>query len=92
MTEELKSTLAQGLAALSLTPPEDAVEKLSLYCDLLLEQNRVMNLTAIHGEAEILPYTVPGTDQAHNVVRIRKRRETPEKYPRRWAKIQKQPL
>ena len=44
------------------------------------------------GEAEILPCAVPGTDQAHNVVRIRKRRETPEKYPRRWAKIQKQPL
>ena len=46
----------------------------------------------ISGEAEILPCAVPGTDQAHNVVRIRKRRETPEKYPRRWAKIQKQPL
>ena len=44
------------------------------------------------GEAEILPYTVPGTEQAHNVVRIRKLRETPAKYPRRWAKIQKQPL
>ena len=44
------------------------------------------------GEAEILPYTVPGTEQAHNVVRIRKLRETPSKYPRRWAKMQKQPL
>ena len=44
------------------------------------------------GEAEILPYTVPGTEQAHNVVRIRKVRETPPKYPRRWAKMQKQPL
>ena len=44
------------------------------------------------GEAEILPYTVPGTEQAHNVGRIRKVKETPAKYPRRWAKIQKQPL
>ena len=44
------------------------------------------------GEAEILPYTVPGTEQAHNVVRSRKVKETPAKYPRRWAKIQKQPL
>lgn len=44
------------------------------------------------GEAEILPYNVPGTTNAHNVVRIRKVRETPAKYPRRWAKIQKQPL
>ena len=44
------------------------------------------------GEAEILPYALPGAEQAHSVVRIRKLRETPEKYPRRWAKIQKQPL
>ncbi len=44
------------------------------------------------GEAEILPYAVPGTEQAHNVVRIWKLKETPAKYPRRWAKIQKQPL
>ena len=44
------------------------------------------------GEAEILPYALPGAEQAHSVVRIRKLRETPEKYPRRWAKMQKQPL
>ncbi len=44
------------------------------------------------GEAEILPYNVPSTTNAHNVVRIRKIKETPAKYPRRWAKIQKQPL
>ena len=54
MTEELKTTLTQGLAALSLTPPEDAVEKLSLYCDLLLEQNQVMNLTAITDPTEVV--------------------------------------
>lgn len=54
MTEELKTSLAQGLAALGLTPPADAVEKLSLYCDLLLEQNRVMNLTAITDPAEVV--------------------------------------
>ena len=44
------------------------------------------------GEAEILPYLIPGTDAAHCVVRVRKVSETPEKYPRRWAKIQKSPL
>lgn len=44
------------------------------------------------GAAEILPYTIPGTDQAHSIVRIRKSAPTPEKYPRRWAKIQKNPL
>ena len=41
MTEELKRTLAEGLAALGLTPPEGAVDKLALYCDLLLEKNQV---------------------------------------------------
>lgn len=54
MTEELKSTLAEGLAALNLTSPDGAVEKLSLYCDLLLEQNQVMNLTAITEPAEVV--------------------------------------
>ena len=44
------------------------------------------------GEAEILPYAVPGMEQTHNVIRIRKLAPTPEKYPRRWAKIQKNPL
>ena len=54
MTEELKNTLTQGLAALGLTPPGDTVEKLGLYCDLLLEQNKVMNLTAITDPAEVV--------------------------------------
>ena len=40
MTEELKTVLAGGLTALGLTPPEGAVDKLALYCDLLLEKNR----------------------------------------------------
>ena len=44
------------------------------------------------GEAEILPYDLPGADTAHNVIRIRKLAPTPPKYPRRWAKIQKNPL
>lgn len=54
MTEELKRTLAEGLAALGLTPPEGAVDKLALYCDLLLEKNQVMNLTAITDPAEVV--------------------------------------
>ena len=53
MTEELKTILAQGLADLGLTPPEGAVDKLALYCDLLLEKNQVMNLTAITDPAEV---------------------------------------
>ena len=44
------------------------------------------------GEPEVLTYTIPGTDLERSVVRIRKVRETPEKYPRRWAKMQKTPI
>ena len=44
------------------------------------------------GAAEILPYEIPGAEQTRSVVRIRKLAPTPAQYPRRWAKIQKQPL
>lgn len=39
-----------------------------------------------------IPYTIPGTDIVHSVVVIRKTGETPAKYPRRWAKMQKEKL
>ena len=37
-------------------------------------------------------YTLPGMDAIHRIVVIRKAAETPERYPRRFARIQKQPL
>ena len=37
-------------------------------------------------------YAIPHTDVSHRVVLIEKTAATPEKYPRRWAKIQKSPL
>ena len=37
-------------------------------------------------------YDVPGTDARHSVVIVKKVAPTPEKYPRRFAKMQKQPL
>lgn len=37
-------------------------------------------------------YSVPGLDVSHNVVIIRKVKDTPAKYPRRWAQIKKTPL
>lgn len=43
----MREQLGRGFAALGLTPPPDAAEKLELYARMLLEQNRVMNLTAI---------------------------------------------
>lgn len=43
----MKERLEQGLAALGLEPPAGAVDQLVRYAQLLLEQNKVMNLTAI---------------------------------------------
>lgn len=54
MTDELKQELLAGLAQLGLTPPPQAADQLSRYCDLLLEKNQVMNLTAITDPAEVV--------------------------------------
>ena len=43
----MKERLERGLAALGLTPPPGATDQLVRYAQLLLEQNQVMNLTAI---------------------------------------------
>lgn len=43
----MNELLNQGLAQLGLTPPPGAVEQMTQYARLLLEQNQVMNLTAI---------------------------------------------
>jgi 16S rRNA (guanine527-N7)-methyltransferase len=37
-------------------------------------------------------YQIPGTDITHRVVVIRKVRQTPSAYPRKFAKIKKMPL
>jgi 16S rRNA (guanine527-N7)-methyltransferase len=52
------------------------------------------NAIAVLGGAleEVRDYTIEGTDVRHRLVIIRKVAPTPEKYPRRYAKIQKQPL
>lgn len=41
---------------------------------------------------EIRTYTIPGTDVVRAAVIIKKTAPTPAKYPRRWARISKQPL
>ena len=43
----MKQWLDEGLTALGITPPDGAVERLERYGAMLLEQNQVMNLTAI---------------------------------------------
>lgn len=49
----MKDILAQGLAQMGITPPPGTVDKLCQYSDLLLEQNKVMNLTAITEPEEV---------------------------------------
>jgi len=45
------------------------------------------------GQAEeTREYTIPGTQVTHRILSVRKMKVTPAGYPRRWAKIQKQPL
>lgn len=43
----MKDILTQGLAQLDITPPLEAIDRLCRYAQLLVEQNKVMNLTAI---------------------------------------------
>ena len=49
----MKDILTQGLAQLNIAPPEGAVDKLCRYAGLLVEQNRVMNLTAITDPCDV---------------------------------------
>lgn len=45
------------------------------------------------GQAEgQFDYRIPRTDVTHRVILIKKTTSTPEKHPRRWAKMQKSPL
>ena len=53
MTEQALEILRQGLDRLGLTYPPDAVERLALYGDRLLEKNQVMNLNAITDPCEV---------------------------------------
>ena len=48
----LEDILASGFAELSLSVDPEAIARYRLYYDTLAEQNKVMNLTAIDGEAD----------------------------------------
>lgn len=41
---------------------------------------------------DVKDYTIPGTDAAHRLISIEKLAPTLKGYPRRWAKMQKEPL
>ena len=55
----MKDILNQGLRNMGITPPEDAVDKLCRYGELLLEQNQVMNLTAITDPTDVARLWIP---------------------------------
>ena len=47
-------------------------------------------IRALGGEVEtVWDYAIPGTDVTHRVAAVRKIDPTPEKYPRKWARITK---
>ncbi len=48
----LEKILTEGFEAMGLTPHEKSIEHFRLYYELLEEKNKVMNLTAISGEAD----------------------------------------
>lgn len=50
----MKEWIARGLAQMGLTPPPAAVEQLEQYALLMLEQNKVMNLTAITDPQQVV--------------------------------------
>ena len=50
-------------------------------------------ISRLGGRAEgFFDYAIPHTEVVHRVIFIKKTASTPEIYPRRWAKIQKNPL
>lgn len=62
-------------------------------------QSQAETEAALHAIEELggslertIPYAIPGTDVSHAVLVIRKVRPTPERYPRRWAVLQRKPL
>lgn len=54
MTETFKNTLMQGLDSFKISLSADAVEQLYHYYELVIEKNKVMNLTAITEETEFV--------------------------------------
>ena len=61
-------------------------------CDAELDGARSA-IHALGGEVEqCIDYTIPHTQVNHRVILIKKKLSTPSQYPRKWVKIQKNPL
>ena len=91
--EAVKSLLAQGLTQMGLTPPEGAVDKLCRYGLLLLEQNQVMNLTAITQPEAVarLHFLDSAAVLAYGAGTSGKPRPVPEQTAGKWAGLEPAP-
>ncbi len=58
--------------------------------ELSAAENAITTLGGVLADSQV--YTFPGSDCARRLIVIEKISSTPEKYPRRFAKIQKSPL
>lgn len=64
----------------------------STQSDQEIEESKAC-ITFMGGQiADIIDYTIPGTNVQHRMILIEKIAPTPPNYPRKWAKIQKRPL
>lgn len=64
----------------------------SVDSDAELEGARTAISTLGGQVSEVKDYVIPGTDVRHRLIKIKKIKETPKKYPRPFAKIKKNPL
>ena len=61
-------------------------------CDAELDAARSA-IHALGGEVEqCVDYAIPHTEVSHRVVMIKKKADAPSQYPRKWVRIQKNPL
>ena len=61
-------------------------------CDAELDEAR-STIRTLGGEVEqCIDYAIPHTEITHRVIMVKKKASTPSQYPRKWVKIQKNPL
>lgn len=99
--EEFDIAVSRAVAALPMlcelclplvAPGGEFLAMKSVECDEELHTAEKAIATLGGRVEEVRDYSVPGADLSHRLIRIRKERSTPGKYPRAFAKIKKSPL
>ena len=67
-----------------------AVAALPVLCELTAAGHAIATLGG--AVAAVRDYVIPGTQVRHRLIIVEKAKKTPEKYPRMFAKIKKNPL